>query len=327
MVHGQRAGGDEEQPVNPGEGTRLAQQAGDLDEEINDLRFQRAEACRRFRSSAFFGLFFVKSRYHVSIIPKCMICSIGNEQNVRDAIYTRCLSLKRAHWSSRPQICAAPLLHRGFGAGDERQPLSPALSPLLRRGEREKMALRRSRAEAADRGPICGTALYIRAELELCAPRFLLHKWLPAGHSPPNLRKQAELFRGAPGSAGILAGAIEGWRSRRQARQVSPALLGALLAGLFALTPQSQAQDAIRMSLASEEAARARHDAAATLGYYNLKLGPTGLRFGTSLGVEYNDNVVLNQTRPDGDFIFRPQFNTQLLWPITDKNSLNLSCP
>ena len=45
-------------------------------------------------------------------------------------------------------------------------------------------------------------------------------------------------------------------------------------------------QESIRMSFASSYAAEARREAAATLGYYNVKLGPTAWRFGAGLGVE-----------------------------------------
>ncbi len=79
------------------------------------------------------------------------------------------------------------------------------------------------------------------------------------------------------------------------------------------------------MSLASADAAAARRRAASTIGYYNLKIGPTAWRFGASLAVEYNDNVLLRENDQQGDFIFRPQINTQMLWPITDQNAINLT--
>jgi len=86
-----------------------------------------------------------------------------------------------------------------------------------------------------------------------------------------------------------------------------------------------RAQESVRMSLASADAAAARRKAASTIGYYNLKVGPTAWRFGAGLGLEYNDNVLLRQENTEGDFIFRPQVNFQMLWPITDKNAINLS--
>jgi hypothetical protein len=93
----------------------------------------------------------------------------------------------------------------------------------------------------------------------------------------------------------------------------------------FSLVGTVRAQEAIRMSMASEEAARARHRAASTLGHYNVTLGQTLWRFGAGLELEYADNVNLGASGPEGDFSFRPQIDTEMLWPITDKNSLNLN--
>jgi hypothetical protein len=90
------------------------------------------------------------------------------------------------------------------------------------------------------------------------------------------------------------------------------------------LTPV-RGQETVRMSMASAEAAEARHRAASSIGYYDLKLGPTAWNFGTGLGLEYNSNVYNTESNPSGDFIFRPQINTRMLWPISDRNSINLS--
>ena len=84
------------------------------------------------------------------------------------------------------------------------------------------------------------------------------------------------------------------------------------------------AQDAVRMSMASAEAAAARRRANSTIGYYNLKLGPTGWRFGSTLGLEFNDNVYYREDSA-GDFIIRPGITSEMLWPLTDANSLTLS--
>lgn len=100
------------------------------------------------------------------------------------------------------------------------------------------------------------------------------------------------------------------------------------LAGLLAALPgagEVRAQESIRLSLAGADAAEARHKAASTLGYYNLKLGPAALRFGSSLGVEFNDNVNNTATNLEGDVSFRPSISTQLLWPLTDQNGLTLN--
>ena len=94
--------------------------------------------------------------------------------------------------------------------------------------------------------------------------------------------------------------------------------------GLFAAPTMSRGQEAVRMSIASAEAAEARRKAATTVGYYNLKLGPTAWNFGAGLGVDYNSNVNNVESNPEGDFIFRPQINTRMLWPVSQENSINL---
>jgi hypothetical protein len=95
-----------------------------------------------------------------------------------------------------------------------------------------------------------------------------------------------------------------------------------LLLSLLALT--ASAQDALRMSLASEEAAQARNQAAMTPGYYNLMLGPTSWRFGANLQVDYNSDVIYREPAV-GDFIFSPEIDARMLWPLTLQNSLNLT--
>lgn len=79
------------------------------------------------------------------------------------------------------------------------------------------------------------------------------------------------------------------------------------------------------MSLTGAEAAAARRVAAQSVGYYNLKLGPTGWRFGAALGTEYTDNVNLSEHGAGSDVIFSPQVSTRMLWPVTERNSLNLA--
>jgi hypothetical protein len=77
--------------------------------------------------------------------------------------------------------------------------------------------------------------------------------------------------------------------------------------------------------MASAAAAEERRQAALTVDYYNLKLGPTAWSFSTGLEVDYNDNVYDTQTHPEGDFIFRPEINTRLFWPVSDENSIHLA--
>jgi hypothetical protein len=86
-----------------------------------------------------------------------------------------------------------------------------------------------------------------------------------------------------------------------------------------------RAQEGLRMSAAGEEAATARRQAAQLPQYYNLKLGDLQLRLNSSLGVEANDNVSLADTNLEGDLIFSPEVSTVASYPLSDKNTLNLS--
>lgn len=85
------------------------------------------------------------------------------------------------------------------------------------------------------------------------------------------------------------------------------------------------AQEALRASIAGSESARARREAMGSIGYYNLKMGPVGLRAATGLAMDFTDNVNLGGADTEGDLIIRPSVNTQLIWPMTDRNVLNLN--
>jgi hypothetical protein len=98
-------------------------------------------------------------------------------------------------------------------------------------------------------------------------------------------------------------------------------LLGLLLPfACFSL----QAQDAIRSSLAGEQAAAARKRAR-TDAYYNLDLDPIKLRFSSSLAGEYNDNVNLSDANPAEDFILRPQVGIRAFWQVSERNALDVA--
>jgi hypothetical protein len=84
-------------------------------------------------------------------------------------------------------------------------------------------------------------------------------------------------------------------------------------------------QEAIRMSLAGAQAAQGHAAALSTPGYYNIQVGPTFLRFGAGLGLEYNDNITIGQNGQEGDFIYSPSITAHLLWPITQIQSLNVT--
>lgn len=121
----------------------------------------------------------------------------------------------------------------------------------------------------------------------------------------------------------------------RSARRL--ALVALLIFG-SALTVVN-AQEAIRPSLAGEAASEARRQTIDQIPY-NLMLGPLRFRVSATAGFEYNDNVnlasddtatfitptgpVTLRTDSQSDFIFRPQVNLDVLWPITQLNTLRL---
>src|SRR5689334_23291749 len=98
----------------------------------------------------------------------------------------------------------------------------------------------------------------------------------------------------------------------------------ACIAGI-ALSNSAQAQEAVRTSMAGEEAAEARQAAISSSGYYNLHLGRTAWNFRGNLGVEANDNITLEPNDPEGDFIFRPELSTRMLWRVTEQNAINFA--
>lgn len=83
-------------------------------------------------------------------------------------------------------------------------------------------------------------------------------------------------------------------------------------------------QEALRLSQAGDLAAESQQRANSTIGYYNLLLGPTAWRFSSGLGTEFNDNV-RSQPHGESDFILLPRLDTQIHWPVTLKNSLDIS--
>src|SRR5438552_8417752 len=86
---------------------------------------------------------------------------------------------------------------------------------------------------------------------------------------------------------------------------------------------RASAQDAVRPSLAGEEAAEARRQDIEHIPY-NLVTGAIRYRISATLGFEYNDNVNLSENRPESDFIIHPQVTINALWPVTQLNTLRL---
>jgi len=84
------------------------------------------------------------------------------------------------------------------------------------------------------------------------------------------------------------------------------------------------AQEALDISMAGELAARSRR-LAWEQQPYSLKLGEAKMRWATSLAAEWNNNVTLVEDDLLSDVIFRPQITTDLWWPITPANVLEVS--
>jgi hypothetical protein len=85
------------------------------------------------------------------------------------------------------------------------------------------------------------------------------------------------------------------------------------------------AQQTLRPSLSA--ASNASRQQFPETGYdYNLQLGPAFLKLGASLGVEYNDNINLADSRntgaaaPQSDFIYRPELDLTTTWPVSKLN-------
>ncbi|HEX4638119.1 MAG TPA: outer membrane beta-barrel protein [Chthoniobacterales bacterium] len=81
------------------------------------------------------------------------------------------------------------------------------------------------------------------------------------------------------------------------------------------------AQDAIRPSLAGQEASEARQEDIARIPY-NLLFGPVRFRIGATVGVEYNDNVNYAEVNSQEDVIVTPHLSLDAIWPITQLNTL-----
>ena len=96
------------------------------------------------------------------------------------------------------------------------------------------------------------------------------------------------------------------------------------LAGFFFAVGTVHGQEALRISTAGDLAAAAKRQAESSIGYYNLLWGPVAWRFSAGLAVDYNDNV-RDEPNAQGDFIFYPNVNAQMHWPVTQVNDLNLS--
>ena len=105
----------------------------------------------------------------------------------------------------------------------------------------------------------------------------------------------------------------------RSCLRLGPVCYCLLLAGVLPLS----AQDAIRPSLAGEQASEARRQDIERIPY-NLMTGPIKYRVSATFGIEYNDNINLSDNNAESDVIFHPQVNIDAIWPVTQINTLRL---
>jgi hypothetical protein len=102
---------------------------------------------------------------------------------------------------------------------------------------------------------------------------------------------------------------------------VTTKVLASLL--ILGAASMSYSQDAVRPSLAGQEASESRQQDVSRIPY-NLMVGPVRFRLSATVGVEYNDNVNYADVGKQGDWIFTPNVNVDAIWPITQLNTLRL---
>jgi Uncharacterized protein conserved in bacteria len=104
--------------------------------------------------------------------------------------------------------------------------------------------------------------------------------------------------------------------------QISRSLVLLFVMSILA-TASVYAQDAVRPSLAGQDAAEARQEDVSRIPY-NLLMGPVRFRVGATLGAEYNDNVNYAEVNEIDDFIITPSLTLDAIWPVTQLNTLRL---
>jgi hypothetical protein len=97
----------------------------------------------------------------------------------------------------------------------------------------------------------------------------------------------------------------------------------AVTAGLL-LASAASGQEAIRMSVAGQQAADAQKRALEN-PKANLELGPVSMRFRAGLQVQATDNVYNSGINRQSDIYFQPQFDLTGSWRATDRNTLSLT--
>lgn len=101
--------------------------------------------------------------------------------------------------------------------------------------------------------------------------------------------------------------------------------VGIAVASGWGLIQMAVGQEAVRASLAGEASAAAQRKSAGAVGYYNLRAGDLRMRLQAGSEIEFNSNVNLAAQNRKSDLILRPLTQTTLVYPLTERNMLNLS--
>ncbi len=108
--------------------------------------------------------------------------------------------------------------------------------------------------------------------------------------------------------------------------------LGLAAGGLVGLAPVAHGQYALQVDDAYTAYVQSQKHSGSDsggpesrLGNYNVKIGPTGWRFGAGLALQYTSNAGYSQDGGSSDFIIQPGAWASMLWPITDRNSLTFN--
>ena len=99
--------------------------------------------------------------------------------------------------------------------------------------------------------------------------------------------------------------------------------LALLIVGMVSTAVSVDAQDAVRPSLAGQDAYDARQEDVSRIPY-NLMLGPVRFRVGATVDVEYNDNINYAEVNTQDDVIVTPNLTLDMIWPVTQLNTLRV---
>ncbi len=129
--------------------------------------------------------------------------------------------------------------------------------------------------------------------------------------------------------------------SSLQRDQLRKSVMLLFVTSMLVATAGVYAQDAVRPSLAGQEASDAREQDVSRIPY-NLLLGPVRFRVGATVGVEYNDNInyaddgtavipnpigpgfITIRSNSQDDVIVTPNLTLDAIWPVTQLNTLRL---